>query len=175
MINLLPPAYKKELQEEQRFRLLLVWAFSLCVFLICFMLMLVVLRLYLKTQVRSEKFFTAIPQKELAVQNQIIANLKQTNTNFSALSRLYAKRLSPATILSHLEKDLPLDLSLVDLEMSFSGISLQGFAPTRDSLLTFRKNLEADSLFNAIDFPLTNIATEQNITFTIQMQLQANK
>lgn len=175
MINLLSPQYKKQLQEEQRFRFVAIFGFSIFVFLICFVLMLVALRLYVSNQIQTEKFFTTIPPKELALQNQTVQSLKQANADFSALSKLYEKRFSPTTILEHTINDLPSDISLQDIEVSSAGVSLKGFAPTRNSLLNFRKALEADSLFKSVLFPLTNLATEQNIAFTIQMQFQTIK
>lgn len=175
MINLLPPQYKKELALQETFRLLLVLAVSFLIFLVCFILMLSVVRIYVKGQIQSEKFLLELPQKDLKASKDRSQELKQANADFATLLNFYKKRLSPTTTFEHISADLPLDVSLASLSISSSGIVLEGFAPTRELLLTFRGNLQGDSFFQNIDFPLTNLVNSRNINFSIRMNIHPNQ
>ncbi len=175
MINLLPPQYKKELKLQESFRLLVVLGVSFLIFLICFILMLLVVRIYVKGQIQSEKFLLELPKKDLEASKVRSQELKQANANFSTLLNFYKKRLSPAPIFEHISRDLPLDVSLGSFTVSASGIVLEGFAPTRELLLAFRGNLQGDSFFQNIDFPLTNLVNSRNINFSIRMNIKPNQ
>lgn len=175
MINLLPPSYKEELEQEKSFRLLVVLGISFFIFLICFMLMLFALRIYLKDQIESEKLLSFLSAKELQSQVHAGQNLLNANNDFTALFELYQKRLSFSLIADHIANDLPQDIFLENLDISSSGVVLSGFAPKRDTLFAFKEKLGQDSLFQNINFPLSNLVNAQNINFSIRMGIRKNK
>jgi hypothetical protein len=49
-------------------------------------------------------------------------------------------------------------------------MSLQGVAPTRNELLSFKNNFEALSLENKIDLPVSSLAKSTNIQFSLQLK-----
>lgn len=51
-------------------------------------------------------------------------------------------------------------------------MTVEGIAGTRESLLDFKKRLEADSTFTAIDLPLSDLAKNKNIFFTLRLKIK---
>lgn len=162
MINLLPPQYKKGLAYQETLRLILALGISFLIFLICFILMLSVIRIYMKGQIQGGGIETKKSNSR---------ELTQTNAEFSTLLNFYKKRLSPTSVFDHVSLDLPSEVSLSSLSIAPSGIVIEGFAPTRESLLNFRKNLGQDSFFKTIDFPIANLVNAFDINFSIRMTI----
>jgi Tfp pilus assembly protein PilN len=50
-------------------------------------------------------------------------------------------------------------------------ISVEGYAPSRNTLLAFRLALEDDPLFKKVDLPISNFVKGKNITFYLNLIL----
>ncbi len=175
MINLLPPEYKKELNLEEKFRLSMILGICIFVFLVSLALMLATIRIYLAGQIQEEKFFSSLSTKVTQTNVLVSQDIRNTNTNFSRLLQFYKRRPLVSTTIDHISQDLPFDISLDTLDISSSAVSLQGFSPTRDTLLVFRNNLLKDTTFSNIDFPISNLVNEANIHFVIRMSVKTQK
>ena len=64
-----------------------------------------------------------------------------------------------------------MELSSFSLTRSSSGLSItiEGLAPTREALLSFKSRLEALSPGISVDLPVSELARESNIQFSIQI------
>jgi hypothetical protein len=51
-------------------------------------------------------------------------------------------------------------------------VHISGLSPTRDSLITFKKNLESDPRFTKVDLPVSDLAKSKNIRFTITARIK---
>lgn len=172
MINLLPLEYKKDFQREETFRLILILTICIGVFLSSVTLLSIAVRLYAQGKIQEERFRSTIPQGELEARKRIVKDMTSANENFSALSKFYTNRASSLILFDHLQNDVPLLVSLNSFSFSGLSMTLEGFAPTRDMLLEFRQNLQNDSLFEDVNFPLSNLAISENIHFSLQVKIR---
>jgi len=68
-------------------------------------------------------------------------------------------------------------ISFTDFMYEFTGsssatISLRGRAMTRESLVSFVRNLEASNLFKEVDLPVSNLAKDKDIDFTVNLYFE---
>lgn len=71
-------------------------------------------------------------------------------------------------------KPTGISLSSVNFEKEGNGgnMLIRGVAVSRDALLSFRRALEAESRFSAVDLPISNLAQTEDIDFTLTLTLQ---
>lgn len=172
MINLLPPQQKKELKQEQEYKLLLILGISVIVFLVALSLMLFTVKIYISGKVQSNKIITAaIPQD----QEREVAEI---NKNFKNLNLFYARSPHSAEFFEKISKILPANTSLTSISLNFSQkednfpVSLQGFSPTRELLLQLKKNLDSEASFKDINFPVSNLLKPENIEFSVSFKAE---
>lgn len=162
MINLLPPREKEILLMEKKKRMVIIlWALVLF-FLICLILILFSIKIYLQTQVESQKILLLEARKEFEQSEfqNLQEGIKSANFTLGKLNSFYQEKIYFSEILERISKTLPAELYLTDLSAVFSpaeetgvNISLSGFAPTVETLLEFSKNLEKEKGFKDIHFP----------------------
>ncbi|MDO8577316.1 MAG: hypothetical protein Q7R55_00385 [Candidatus Wildermuthbacteria bacterium] len=183
MINLLPPTYKKELRDEENLRVLFILVTSFGVFLLVLSLLLLALRVYLWGELSSQKFLSESFAQELTTQNKAQQEMKGIEADFQALLRTDARQVSLAETFQHLFSALPKEVSLLSLSFSSPRVTflkgktiqehaqviLQGSSPNRDVLTRFRENLEQDTFFKELFFPLSNFTNLQNFSLSIKI------
>lgn len=191
MINLLPPLEKQKLFLEKKKRMVIILWILVLFFLICLVLILLSVRSYLKTQVDSQKALleeaeTEFNQSEIQFLQEKINVL---NLSLTELSSFYQKKIYFSEIIEKISQTLPSKTYLTNLAIIFSpaelpsgkvsegklekvNISLSGFAPTRESLLNFKKNLDQESDFQEVYFPAANWVKSTDIDFYVTLQLK---
>jgi hypothetical protein len=60
--------------------------------------------------------------------------------------------------------------SVMKVATSTYNITIQGLAPTRNSLLTFKTNFENLAPGNKVDLPVSTLAKSTNINFSLQLK-----
>lgn len=76
-------------------------------------------------------------------------------------------------IISHRKRDLHITSFALSREMTtttLAAVTLQGRAGTRESLLDFKKQLEGDKTFLRIELPLSDLAKNKNISFSMRLK-----
>ena len=173
MINLLPPTYKHRLHEEENFRLLLILSTAFGVFLVCLALLLFVLRLYLKGEIREQEFLVANLKEQSRARSEEIKNIQELNVTLLAVSGLYEKRLSPTSILEGISSHLKQGMYVNSLNIAArEKITVTGFANLRETLFNFREGLQKDELFKNVYFPPSNWVKPADITFSFSVELK---
>ncbi|MBA3733485.1 hypothetical protein H0W91_03890 [Patescibacteria group bacterium] len=178
MFNLLPDNFKKQLKTEYRFRLLTV-AMSFILFIqLSFFIFL--LPSWLISYYREKD-----ANLEAEKMNQLLLN-SNLNSIASSTIGLNIKLKTLNTVLDY-PKVVPLVLTIISQknsnihinELSYSTpggknahITLGGISNTRESLVNFQKNLENTGDFSKVDLPISNLAKEKNINFSINLTLQ---
>jgi len=66
-------------------------------------------------------------------------------------------------------------VTLSELSVVEKNIHLSGFSPDRNSLVTFKSNLEKETAFKNIVFPPENWLEAKNISFSINLEYEFNK
>jgi hypothetical protein len=175
--TLLPPIEKRMLKREYHVRLAVVCCFLVAVSGIIGIVTLI----------------PALTHSYLEEKNQLsaIASIKKGKDQ-DGTSALTAKLASDAALLNILsenkggEKNSFIIGSIVALRginhltsiaidrigSSTVSITLQGNAPTREGLLTFKKHLEDLSPGNKVDLPVSELAKSTNIQFSLKLNQQ---
>ena len=180
MINLLPAQQKKELLEEENFRLILILGTVLFISLFCLILILFSIKIYLSGQVESQRVVLSQVEKEFAQSGlkNLQEKIKSTNLTFSQLHSFYQKKFYLTEILERISKTLPPGTYLTNFSFSPpreefpAQISLSGFAQTREILIELKRNLEAEEDFQEIYFPPENWVQPTDINFSLTFKLK---
>lgn len=178
MINLLPPQQKKELLVEERFKLVLIFGILTLLFLISLSLILFSVKIYISGQVESQKILINIEEEKLKLLGvqKLEEEIKLINQNLSQLNNFYQKQPNLTFWLTKISETLrpgmyltALSLTPVPEENKFE-VSLKGFAPNRDRLSEFKRNLEAGP-FEEIYFPVSNWIDPSNFLVTFEFKI----
>lgn len=190
MINLLPSQHKKELKQEKSWKIVLILSILFLIFLICLTLVLFFIKTFFSNQLIIQR--SLFSQEEKRFQELQIQNLEEriivTNQIFSKLGSFYRGQTNFTRILEKISQTLPPGIYLTNLSIipfleekeekskekilkQGLNISLSGFAPTREDLLKFKKNLEKEELFKEIHFPPLSWVKPTDINFSITFKI----
>ena len=172
MINLLPPAFKHRLHEEENFRLVLILSTAIGVFLACLVMLLFALRLYLASEIRKQEFLVASLKEQSTTSSQELQNIQEFNATLLAISGLYEKRLSPTSILEGISSHLRQGMYLSSLNITAGKVTVTGFSSARETLLAFREDLQKDKLLQNAYFPPSNWVKPRDIAFSFSAELK---
>jgi len=174
MINLLPLQYKNELKEEKEYKLVLILGIIVLLFLISLSLILLSIKFYTQGQVESEKILLSLKEKQFktpeteALQKDIVL----VNQEISKLSSFYQNQTNLVEILEKLSQIFPPGMYLTSLsyQKAIFQISLSGYAPTRETLVQFKENLEKE--FKEVNFPPSNWVVPTDINFQTTFKIK---
>ncbi len=167
MINLLPPQQKKELLQEQKYKLFLIFGVLAVVFLIALSLALFAIKINISGKFQSEKIAIS-PQVQ---DNE--ARITEINKNLRDAEFFYEKNPDFTKTIDEIFKIVPSKISLALFSLDFSkktedfSASLQGFSPDREYLSQLKKNLESDASFKEVNFPPSTWVKPKDIEFNI--------
>ena len=183
MINLLPPQEKEKILLERKKRVVLNLLILILFFFLCLILALVPIKIYLRSQVKSQEFFLAEIQKETG-QTEIKDLRKKIdliNSTLTNLDNFYKNKVYFSEILEKISEILPEKIYLNTLSITFSSaekkeervinVSFSGFAPNREVLFEFKEILEKETNFEKIFFPPENWVKRTNINFTVSFEI----
>jgi Tfp pilus assembly protein PilN len=173
MINLLPEKYKRELREERKFRLLLVLLFVFTTALVCFALMLGVIKVYIAGSLLLQESKIALLQVRFSQDNPALAEIQAFNEKVSQVSRFLKGSRSVSPILQALAQVLSGGMYLTSFDydpptIKNARIQVSGFAKNRETLFVFRENLQKHPLFSELSFPPSNWVQPEDIRFSLQ-------
>ena len=173
MINLIPPNAQKQVKREYWVRVAGVWgilvatAFTIVALLYVPAYVLVKSKLsayesiYQLANVRNESFVES--EKEVT-EAMTIARLlvgKNDSVSYTELIQIFNNLAGKNVSITNLH--------VAQTDGIFSSISISGVAQSRTSLVAFRDALEAHKLFESAELPLSNLAKEYDIPFSINV------
>jgi hypothetical protein len=146
MINLLPLEEKNILKTEEKWRLILLLGILILFFFICLILILFSIKIYISSEVESQKATIEVEGKEFEKQEvkELREKISITNKKFSQLNNFYQNQVYLTKILERISGTLLPNMYLTNMsyEKETSKIFLSGFAPNKEILFEFKKNLE---------------------------------
>jgi len=173
MINLLPQIEKQKLLLERNKKIAIILWVLVLFFLICSILILLSIKTYIQSQVKSQQYLL-VETKEERNQSEI-ENLQEEinsiNSSLTKLNSFYQDRIYLSDILEKISKTLPKELYLTNLSVVLPSVSLFGFAPTTETLFEFKENLEKEPMFKEISFPPANWVDLTDIDFSITFKI----
>ena len=178
MINLIPPAAKKSLLLEYWIRVasvwLLLWMLALC------MSASIMLPTYvlIGSQVAVYEESAAAASEKVAVYENVSVSLRAASEQ--ARYAIDTSRLVVFSDLITRFQGLQGDtIGLTQITLSREGtdvapIIIKGIADDRQALASFRDRLLAEASVVAVDLPISNLAQDREIAFTLTVELAAN-
>jgi len=180
MLNLLPPDEKRFLVKERRRRLLTVLSFEFLIFLACIVLVLLALVFYGLGEVASQNFL--LGQAAAEIQSPEFSYLKNVIQDYNGklvlIDSFYKNNKITGNILNALlSVQRPPGLyftkfSLIANDQS-NGIKvvIAGKSNTRDNLIIFKKNIEAENKIKNVVFSPESWISQKNIIFNLTFDI----
>jgi len=180
MLNLLPQKEKEELIQEESFKLVLVLGILILIFLICLSLILFSIGISIGGQLAIEKALLSQKETEISHLRDLEKEIKNLNLTFSKLDSFYQKNPNFVKILEITSKTLLPGTYLTSFNFNplakdkkyLGEVILNGYSPTREILLEFKKNLEQEELFQEVYFPPANWVEPTDINFTVNFKIK---
>ena len=180
MINLLPPQYKKELKQEEKWRTILNLEIFLFAFLIALSLILLSVKINVGGLSRSQQILTESERKVIKLETERAQKLgfqnldervEAINLNLSKINSFYQKNPNLTQIFQDLGKILPPNSYLTNFSYQKDGfqITLSGFCPDRESLFQLKRNFESQENFKDIHFPSSNWLSPNNFYLSFKI------
>lgn len=171
MINLLPQEERREIVKDYRESILAV---SLVLLLIASLVALALIfpsYLVLKleeAEVKSdlENINKRIDWPELSLSQK---RMKELNDRLAFLDKDVAAS-STADLIKEILSQRAIGIKITNMSFAEGGVVLQGVAERRDSLLQFIKALKSSPLFREVDAPLSNLLSERNVSFSLNLK-----
>lgn len=173
-LDLLPKQRKLELKRKKRFRMILREEF---LFLVpVFVFIVILLNIYYLLSIQRDTSVAAKSMVESQDKFQELSSyeekFKQVNSASAKLLKIQIGHLHWAGALDELSAVMPDGVSINDISTKDYKVSLAGKAKSRDILLNFKSNLEADSCFADINVPLSNLVVKDDIDFQMDFSIK---
>lgn len=175
MINLLPQKQKKELQQEESAKLVLILGFIFLVFFICLSLILASINIIISGEAEAQKILYEQKKKEFETPHMqtLQRNLTSFNQTISRLDSFYQSQTKLTGVLEEISLTLPSQVHLTNLSaVQGREFTLSGFSPTRKVLLELKANFEEKDNLKEISFPPASWTEPENIDFTVKFKVK---
>ncbi|MEZ4200508.1 MAG: hypothetical protein R3B69_02870 [Candidatus Paceibacterota bacterium] len=178
MINLIPPSARKLIVREYWIRVITVW------FLLITFALWIFLALQVPTYILIDSLHDALvtqfdrAQAEHTEFSELEAEVKKINTLVSHLGA-HEDDVYFSELIAELDQRAVAGVTLTQFAMkreegALKEIDLVGVAPTRTSLSNFRDALEAHERFSKAELPISNLAKERDITFSMKVTMASD-
>lgn len=101
-------------------------------------------------------------------------NFSKVNINTALISKLRKDQLYWSRLFEKLSNNLTPGIEITDLGTNNYSVSMVGISDTRDSLIAFRDKLAKEDCFTDVNLPLSNLASQENIDFQIDLKIKEN-
>ena len=182
MINLLPLEEKENLFLEKKKRLATIMGIVVLVFLVCLTLVLLSIKFYILAETDSqENIFKQNQQSsQYTEQSNFINVVKGYNSTLAQIDSFYKKELyfnQALDILNRVPSPNGLyftNFSLSRIENGNIKMDVSGVSATRDNLLIFKHNVEADKEIKNPYFSPESWISAQNTNFSLSLEISQN-
>lgn len=179
MFNVIPQEEKKILQKEYNTRRLIVFGVFIVITLVISLILL--FPSYLTSRINHQNTLMSL--------ESIREELTKDDVHVATPEEIAALRAKISVFNSSKDNVLVQELfstianrrgsQIKILEMSFArgtegkpAIIVEGNADTRDALTQFARNLQAEPTFSEVNLPISNLAKDKNIAFSMTMSLR---
>ncbi len=171
MANLIPPAAKRSIKIEYWVRVVSVWAVLFGVAALTLAVLNAPVYLLIKSQLQTHSGSFNDAHEQNSSNEKIEAEILAANDNAALLIGM--KNIKPVVpyvteIESYVNEKITLNtFSVSRTGTAVSSVSLTGVAVDRASLVEFSRAIENSDTFSEASIPLSNLAKDSNIPFTI--------
>ncbi len=173
MINLIPPIAKKRVIREYRFRVVSVWLILLSLVLLISSALVTPTLLLVNSLVEANELDLSEVREDQSA-NEEISKIIKTNNEIVKQVNNSQERVKFSELIYLLDDLAAEEVNLTqftfqEVDGKIDVISLIGFADTRGSLSDFREVLDKHESFSDIKLPISNLAKDRDITFSMQV------
>lgn len=174
MINLLPPSGFTALQKEYTFRMAATYGLLLASVAILLTVALIPTYVLVRAQMNGAIAHDA-ETKESADIAELESDVARTEATLAVLKK-QPKVSTMSTFVHAVEASAPSGISFKTFSVGYekntlTALTLQGTAQRREDLIAFKRALEAQPVFISATIPISDLAREQNISFSMTIGL----
>lgn len=168
--NLIPPEQKERLKWKNYYQNIISSGFILFLLILIFIISLAGILLFIHFKYLSIENKITIEQSRI-IQTESYKDLEKKiinlNKNLADFRKTQNQKSNIYSLLDNISSNLLVGVTVYSLEVNRASklITITGFSSTREILLAIKNNLETDSNYKDVDFPLSNLANPRNINF----------
>ena len=176
MFNLLPENLKEKVKSEYRLRLLIT-IFVLIIFLQVFFLITLLPSWIIsdyKENITSNQLAETKQTTLYKDADNVVANIKSINIKLNFINTLDYPKVTNyiKVIVSNKSRSVHINrLSYAPAAKNTIAIVLGGVSDSREALVTFIKNLQNSGSFKTADLPISNLAKEKDLDFSVNLSI----
>jgi len=142
-------------------------------------LILFLIKNYTLWDLEAEKILLQQKEKTLSLNKDLEEEIKESNIFLSDLDSFYQETTNITQLLEIIESTLTRGVSFTVFDFALSQtkskddprISINGFCPDRETLLTFQKNLKEEQSFYGVYFSPESWVEPKNVNFDVNFRL----
>ncbi len=175
MINLIPPQCKTLVKKEYLFRVSAVASIIIACALFASAIALLPAYVLLGAHVGS---MTKINEESVQKNAEYIRATEELEKTALLVAQLAkgTHPVSPTEVLIHIEQALSSEVALEGISLSLDATKIQvqarGTAKSRESLRLFLETLKKDTFFADAQVPVSDLARDKNLIFTLTLTLK---
>ncbi len=179
MVNLIPPSAKKGVVIEYWLRVLTVWSFIATAVAILFGITSLPVYVLVDAKIDAYRESADVASQKIASYQSVSVGLNQA----TAQAQLLIANTRQATLSKVIELFNSLEnngIEITSMSITRSGsdgvlpVTLTGYAQDRQSLSDFKERLLAEEVVEVVDFPISNLAKDRDINFTLTVTMSNN-
>ncbi len=177
MINLLPITEKQKIRETYRFLVLSMYLIVLS--LVLLVAILSFLPSFFITDSKYQKILAESQTKEAIIKQSQEQEIKKIITDTNAKIVLLKSTTTPSSsnLFYKILESRPVGVYITNFSYdttkkgnsSFSSITMQGTAENRTKLLSFVEVLSKENSFSSVDLPISNLISDTNVSYTLNI------
>ena len=175
MINLIPPQARKDIITEYWVRVITVWMFILSAFSVIAAILLLPVYVLVTSQVEAYSSSATEAAEKVAEYDLSATTLVETNKQAQMIIGLSdVQNFSEIVVLIESLNGNDVSVSSFDFireDKKISPIQASGKAASRQSLIDFRDRLLQHPAIDSVDLPISNLAKDKDIPFSITVRV----
>jgi hypothetical protein len=103
--------------------------------------------------------------------------VREINSQLDNIQKIQKDFFPWSLFLKNLAEITPEDINYENISFNLNdqNLKIKGEAKTRDGLLILKDNLSDSGIYSIIDFPIKNILTKENISFSIDVKINLDQ
>lgn len=172
MINLLPPSAKKLVSREFQLRTVSVSMLVLASLISVLAILMIPTNFLIFTLASNLSSHLDAAKAAAESYGAMVQNVEETNALIAYLEA--DDRTEFSKLLQELDTAAGNSIYLTEFSFDEAGkkVVISGLADTRSNLANFRTTLESKEKFTAVELPLSNLAKDTDISFTMTITLK---
>ena len=122
------------------------------------------------------KNFITISEQNLSIitkTNLITSDVRKINLELRTLEKIQYQYTNWVQFIINLNNQIPttkIQITKINIDNHQQILRLEGKALNRDDFLKFKQNLENSKMFDSIKSPLSNLLSNKNLNFSLEMK-----